>query len=247
MKLPTSIVVMHMLFACAYCRNTLSPCGLNQFYNVENEKCTDCTECPSDTIVLTTCGWFSDIKCQPLAGLKFDYIVPQNSAKWTSKGDKKSTLSRNTSVMSKENDEQEHFNSHQWFTIAMILLGILCFLSVCLAAYIVIACFVCRNKNKDKEIIYNPVFIPRQPDEEPRYVDVFAPSSRDRLKQHQHRSLTTRMNNGTVSTFQSTSALPLLQSQNSENIYVNCLDYFPNDFSENKSKDTNDYVYLESN
>jgi hypothetical protein len=67
---------------------------LNQFYNVENEKCTDCTECPSDTIVLTTCGWFSDIKCQPLAGLKFDYIVPQNSAKWTSKGDKKSTLSR---------------------------------------------------------------------------------------------------------------------------------------------------------
>lgn len=221
MKLQTIFAIVLTIFACAHARPS---CSFNQYYSTTDAQCKDCMACPINNIILEPCGKNTDTKCGPWKDWSFSF-------KQKSKAEQMSTESK----VDESNKSTESFDSHHWFTIAMVLLGILCFLCVCIAGYIIVACFVW--KRKDKEIIYNPVYVERPQPEEPRYVEMVT-SSRDRLKQH----VPSRIGTGSWSTFQSTSALPLLQSQNSENIYVNCMDY-----PMAKSKDTHDYVYLESN
>lgn len=140
MKLQAIFAIVLTLFACACARPS---CSFNQYYSVNEAQCNKCTACPINNIILEPCGKYTDTQCGRWKDWTFNF-------KQKSKTEQKSTESK----VEETNKSTESFDSHHWFTIAMVLLGILCFLCVCIAGYVIVACFVW--KRKDKEIIYNP-------------------------------------------------------------------------------------------
>lgn len=229
MNMMNSVVILSGILAFVYARSAKTQCKTMEYYDRETETCKSCRiDCPPNLIIVKPCGWYSDTTC---GNLPLDFTFNLNTEGTVDNGN--GGVSQPTSLVHTEIEET--FDGNRWFTIAMVLSGVICVMCLCISAYAIVAC-ICKDMKKNKEIIYNPVYIQRDTDEEPRYVEIFRPASRNKKSRV--------MNNGRISTFQSTSALPLLQPQNSENIYINCMEYLPIGSLQTNSSD---YVYLESN
>lgn len=131
-------------------------CPMDQFFDQLNGDCRACLVCPKDYIINEPCQGIQDTVC----GKFTDFVQKFNSANFnigsrsTDKPEEKNTI-----------DNQQDNNgeatgifqiSDEWYLISMILLGILCFAGAAITLYIILACFVCKKKVQDKDIIYQP-------------------------------------------------------------------------------------------
>ncbi|XP_033752872.1 uncharacterized protein LOC117336458 [Pecten maximus] len=156
------------IFVCAveyvYGKN-VQPCEDGMYYEKRSEDCRTCSVCPINTIILTPCGYFDDTKCGPFS----DFFQFQQKPGKSSINRAFVQITKDTSLSSasraevtispRASDSGTFFEiSDEWYLISMVLLGILCFVSLVIALYIIFACFVCK-KASDKEVIYEPEYI----------------------------------------------------------------------------------------
>lgn len=145
MELQISITVVILLIARAYARPS---CSVGQYYDLSKEQCNFCTlKCPANTVVLLPCQKNSDTKCGLIEdiqwpGFKFDHIGHVQVEETT------------TSTPTPETDNES--DSHHWFTISMLLLGILGFLGAVIVVYVFASYILWRKKGKKERIVFNP-------------------------------------------------------------------------------------------
>ncbi|OWF51941.1 uncharacterized protein LOC110448432 [Mizuhopecten yessoensis] len=157
------------IFVCAveyvYGKN-VSPCEDGLYYDEWSNDCRTCAVCPINTIILTPCGFFDDTKCGPFTDFfhfhqesgkssinrAFVQITKDSSSLSSAPGSE-------VTISPRANGSGTFFEiSDEWYLISMVLLGILCFISLIIALYIIFACFVCK-KASDKVVVYEPEYI----------------------------------------------------------------------------------------
>lgn len=129
-------------------------CPLGEFFHRETQLCKPCSVCPINTISRRQCYGDEDTFC----GAFIEFNKFHQSSKNKHLEDSRPVLNEQTTRGSEETVDG-HIKlvaDGPWYTVAMSLLGVLCFVSVFLAVYVILVCFVCKKKRQEKEIIYDP-------------------------------------------------------------------------------------------
>ncbi|XP_060065044.1 uncharacterized protein LOC132545380 [Ylistrum balloti] len=161
------VYTLSAIFICAleyvYGKN-VQPCEDGMYYEKKSEDCRTCAVCPINTIILTPCGYFENTKCGKFTEF---FQFQEKSGKSSinrafvqiTRDSSLSSASADVTISPRASDSGTFFEiSDEWYLISMVLLGILCFVSLAIALYIIFACFICK-KASDKEIIREPEYI----------------------------------------------------------------------------------------
>lgn len=162
------VYTLSAFFFCAVkfvCGKNLQPCDDGMYYEKKSENCRTCSDCPANNIILTPCGFFEDTECGAFSDF---FQFQQKSGKSsldrtfvqiTKDSSLSSAPSEEVTISPRATDSGTFFEiSDEWYLISMVLLGVLCFVSLVIALYIIFACFICK-KASDKEISCEPEYI----------------------------------------------------------------------------------------
>lgn len=151
------VFLLSVMCNLVYCNsiapsNDKTPCRKGQYYNQHLERCRACRRCPKNQVVINPCEMFKDIHCGPLTDLWKGFNLKPIGA--TQK------KSNPVTTVAKVDDAPSDSGtvtvgmfqiSEEWYTISMVLLGILCVVSIALTVYIILVCFVCKKKKRSVE------------------------------------------------------------------------------------------------
>lgn len=130
-------------------------CSPGEYFNRGLQLCTPCSSCPINTISRRRCFGDQDTFCRPF--VEFDKFHQSSKNKLFIEDVDDPILDEHTTHATVESlDHVKLVADGPWYTVAMSLLGVLCFVSVFLAVYVICVCFVCKKKRQEKEIIYDP-------------------------------------------------------------------------------------------
>lgn len=174
-------------------------CPPKNYFDFSSNKCKECTKCGSNQIIRKPCELLSDARCGPFFEFdKFHQAKNNNLLPAYGNGSKNGPFSGGSAKIHVEHIDNSEFatdrtdgnvdpsapvevnKDEKWYTLAMVLLGVLCVVSLFVVLYIVMVCFVCKKRTEEKQVIYDPEFTtPLTTPQVPRYVEM---TSRDRLK-----------------------------------------------------------------
>ncbi|KAK3611618.1 hypothetical protein CHS0354_018312 [Potamilus streckersoni] len=130
-------------------------CSEGEFYDTDAMVCTMCSECPENLIVLRVCSDRLNTFCGPFPNFKFKSSM--DSGTYTVlKSDREEEEEEMTPKTTKAS-QMEHLQSGTWYTISLVLLGILSVLFLFLTFFVVVTCYICKHRRQDKEYSYNSV------------------------------------------------------------------------------------------
>lgn len=146
------IVFLTFLASCYSIRPELTPsCYQGYYFNREALECTPCSTCGENQVVRRNCFDDQDTLCGAFPELNF--LRPQSSQVSTDEFRQKfdqtvAAVTTSTEILAEREDK--------WFTITMVLVGILVLTCAAGVIFVLVACIVCRRK--DREIIYEPTY-----------------------------------------------------------------------------------------
>ena len=130
-------------------------CAQGQFYNTDQMLCVPCSPCPANKFILRSCWGVRDTKCGTFGG-KFQFRQPSKQISGSAVVKPKSEVTNQLPVPNKTTMMiADTTSGDRWFTITMVLVGILVFMSVLGVVLAIVSCYVCK-KNKQREIICDP-------------------------------------------------------------------------------------------
>lgn len=175
LKLNTDKMDARLMFAVVFAVLQSTPASSNpylclqgEFYSFDKMECVPCSDCPANQVHLRACSKDRDTLCGPLG--KFQFRQPVFKQPVTADVDVNPEtdvtqllpVPKQTTVV-----VADDISDSRWFTITMVLVGLLVFMCVLGVVLLFITCYVCK-KNKKREIICDPVFTSSllRPDEE---------------------------------------------------------------------------------
>ncbi|XP_053384922.1 uncharacterized protein LOC123536447 [Mercenaria mercenaria] len=147
------IVLMAVFASCCGARSEFIPsCQQGFYFNRAAMECTPCSSCENHQVVRRKCFDDQDTYCGPLS--EFQFIRPHSSLKSTES--KFPQVVDNTDEVPTTPTEFVTENGDKWFTITMVLVGILVVTCVTGVITVLVTCVVCRRK--EREIICEPEY-----------------------------------------------------------------------------------------
>ncbi|XP_060596585.1 uncharacterized protein LOC132750590 [Ruditapes philippinarum] len=146
------IVLASVLVCCLASRpDIIYSCRQGYFFNLQTMECTPCSTCKDNQVIRRKCYEDQDTSCGPLS--QFQFIRKHSASK--SADSEVQQIARNTKVPTTSMDFVTE-NDDKWFTITMVLVGILVVTCVAGIIIVLVTCVVCRRK--EREIICEPEF-----------------------------------------------------------------------------------------
>ena len=146
-----SVIVLVSVVVCCFAARpeVVYSCREGFFFNLETMECTPCSTCQDNEVIRRKCYANHDTSCGPLS--QFQFIRTNEAPK--SADIKHSQIAGNTKVPTTSMDFVTE-NDDKWFTITMVLVGILVVTCVAGVITVLVTCVVCRRK--EREIICEP-------------------------------------------------------------------------------------------
>ena len=136
-------------------------CVQGEFYNSDLMDCVKCSDCPANQVPLRACWKNQDTFCGTLGKFQFRQPPSQRQPVISSDDIQPETdvihllpVPHQTTV-----EVAEDVSGDRWFTITMVLVGILVFMCVLGVVLLFITCYVCKKTKRD--VVCDPSkFIP---------------------------------------------------------------------------------------
>ena len=131
-----------------------------EYFNAKSGACEICTMCTDNDVVLRPCTATEDTLCGPM---DFDANVFLQYEKGFEAADESTPAPRIRISVESEHHQGAvpvELLSDKWYKVSMVMLGILSFVCIGIVIYVGLACFVCKKKSSDKEIIYQAGMCP---------------------------------------------------------------------------------------
>ena len=153
----TVVFAVMLLVVVGASSASISPysCVQGQYFNRDKMACVPCSACPANQVPLRSCWKDRDTKCGTFGKFEFRQPISQQTVVANVDVKPKSDVThqlpvpQKTTVMVADNTSGD-----RWFTITMVLVGILVFMCLLSVVLLFVSCYVCK-KNK-REIICDP-------------------------------------------------------------------------------------------
>lgn len=131
-------------------------CEHGFFWNRVSSECTPCTRCKDTEITQRLCYDDQDSVCTPWPKLHFLHnpLQPSNAA--TNDVDVSAPRITELPTTAVEFATSE---DNKWFTVTMILAGILVLATVAVVVVVLVTCVVCRRKKREIVTLYSAGFL----------------------------------------------------------------------------------------
>ncbi|XP_070200455.1 uncharacterized protein [Littorina saxatilis] len=191
-------------------------CPTRHFFSDAELVCKPCSACPANQIIRMPCAAHADTLCGPFVEFDKFHQAPVGGGEEEEEKDGGVARRGRKHHKKDHGHKKGHHHGHhktglpsdseetepeadltssrlekarvQWRTLSLALvavLSVICCLVVGVGIYVFVAC---RRSREHKHLLREPEFLPSYPevDSEPRYVDTYFTSSRDRLRSPRH-------------------------------------------------------------
>ena len=124
-------------------------CVQGEFYNVDLMDCVECSECPANQVPLRACWKTQDTLCGTLG--EFEFRQPQRKPIISSDDLQPETDVTNQHPVLHQTTVEvvEEVSGDRWFTITMVLVGILVVMCILGVVLLFITYYVCKKTKRD--------------------------------------------------------------------------------------------------
>ena len=126
-------------------------CVQGEFYNLDLMDCVKCSDCPANQVPLRACWKYQDSVCGTLG--KFEFRQPTSQQQPIISSDdlqSKTDVTHQLPVPHQTTVEvAEGVSGDRWFTITMVLVGILVFMCILGVILLFITCYVCKKTKRE--------------------------------------------------------------------------------------------------
>ena len=126
-------------------------CVQGEFYNSDVMDCVKCSDCPANQVPLRACWKNQDTLCGTLG--KFQFRQPPFRQQPVRSSENVRTDTDITNLLPVPHqttvEVAEDVSGDRWFTITMVLVGILVFMCILGVVLLFITCYVCKKTKRD--------------------------------------------------------------------------------------------------